>query len=586
MRNKRFTGLFFLVLLGAFSISAIPDTHGSRNIVITYDRSSSMFTLKGRQQYFLSAGEFRALGEMVVHLIFQGDPYKETRFSSKRGGRFLEQPQYRDPGTWGALWEQGAGIIYAEYAQTVDIRFDSRGRQMGKGALRDELLRLMPYPKGVPDDAQTYSPQNHKAFREAFPGRVTLPLYGELIALKAFDKMVEAGQKEPEVIWIDVSDRDMDTTLNDYYKQIADRLEREKFELLNRHKEEGSLRTKIYQDSVYQTRAGGRVWLGVQVISYFDKNEWLKRQLAALEEKLRSQLGGKLGLMVNGKRIQGKTVKESLRFKRMRNPAEGTSKLPGTHCYYFGSLQFFPEDKRSERDFKILKALFEVRNRSSDPLKGCTFEIEPKPTVGNPMRIRVPENARLVTEGKKAKLLVKYEVSSGSGRGTTIHDWEWSFEDVYFPSPGFLERRWWLFMLIPLGVIVVGFVFVRTRSKLSAQRGQGPVISKGKIILAPLKRLFGNPAPVVETPRGKDLKAAVKAQAKGFPDMPFEEGRDVVLAPEDRLPGYVLWDLGAPGNRLVLRDADILHNDRTISGGVVDVTSRSGEKISIRFIFS
>lgn len=222
MKSGKTRRLFFLVYIILFIFLCCTHAFAKRSIVLTYDISQSMFSLRNEPIFSLSAREFQTLSSLVRYLIFEGDPIQNPTFRQLRNGKFMEKTFSQSPDWEGRYWREGDDLIYYEYGHSLTLKYDSRSVT---GILRDEINRalanLIPYPKHVDSDSRNKNNANIEKFKAAFPSWISLQQYAELSAYRVFDEMVNIGfQNEAEVIWIQVSDMDMDHSTKPEYKKI------------------------------------------------------------------------------------------------------------------------------------------------------------------------------------------------------------------------------------------------------------------------------------------------------------------------------------------------------------------------------
>jgi hypothetical protein len=425
--------------------------NAGQTILVTYDISGSMYaTKKSQDRFYLSAGEFRSLAEAVAHLVFYGNPTEHPNFSGLRSGLFFSNIESRSSSTRGPYWTDGSRVLYYEYCQENSRKYDSAQKHHSKEDIQSALLNAMPYPRNVPTDAQSRSnPATRTAFYQAFPGMASLLEFAELTAYQLFDKMARGSDKQPELIWIRVSDEDIDTTEEPDFKEMADQIRGQLFAY-----------KKIYDRSkleeLFQFKAGGRIWVRVHRLAFMgpaqnglsekerkklrEEQEKLRRQIEELEERNQGLLADKnkmnaLDLMLGSRRLEPQSEDCGLKFKRVKVPATDAAKDGKQRFFTTDKLRFIAGPGAADTDFRISKAVVEVQTAGSSPLAAQRYVME-QPAMGIPLELRLPDNEALRLKGKNILINVNYTYQQTNKQLTK----RWVLDGVTFPGPGFFER--------------------------------------------------------------------------------------------------------------------------------------------------
>jgi hypothetical protein len=617
----KFQCLFLrLVVFNLFFLSAFATVHARSMIIITYDISGSMFTINNEQtQYFLSSGEFESLAETIVYLIFDGDPSQNLELTGLRNGAFLSNITIITDIANVPFWKEGDNIELYLYAEKIDSVFSSKSNPtLTKNELRKKIFAAMPFPRGISSESRYRDiPGVRSAFKKAFPGIASLHDIAELQAYKAFDEMVRRGDNEPQVIWIKISDEDMDTTEDILYKNFADRLRED----LITYKE------RIYRDCkpkvLYQVKVGDRVWVSAfniilpktaDLSKIYSSSKALEQQLKERQQKLeqeqailqeenerlRRELDERslcLNLSVAGEVITGNQVSKRVVFERKK--VGSSSKESGEankYAFATDTIRFIAGNGTSSSDFRIQEVQLEVCDKNHYPLSQYKYSIGGNVRIGDPIQIDMPDDDDLRQNGRIGSLTVKY-LYKPTGSDVISKTKSWQFSDLRFPERGLLARFPWLvFVFIILGIGLIWFFLGRTK-----QDGEGvPAIP----VVGSTDPLNGRISGGDEFEEGHDSTWR-KPDAPGTGDTSdsakqhnsrllmlmqdesnrFEltEGKPVSLSEDDRSIGGDVWELDCPGHHLELKGAALYHNGKLIEiESIIGIKNRSGIEITIQ----
>ncbi|NWH05911.1 hypothetical protein [Desulfobacter latus] len=528
--SGRFVIFCFIVLASSFFSAP---AFAKRSIILTYDVSQSMFSLREEKVFSLSAKEFQDLSFIVRYLIFQGDPIQNPTFRQIRNDRFLEKT-FSNQNWEGGYWRPGDDLLYYEYDHSLRLKYDSSpvvgisGNEIDK-----ELARLIPYPKNVDLNTRQKTTANKKQFIKAFPGVISLQQYAELSAYMIFDKMVNIGLKdETEVVLIQVSDMDMDHSTKAEFKKKSNELEKQLTELKdNKYKD-------CRNHAVYKMKVADRIWISVTVITYLnldevtqrqiqtqkelkvarasikkkdeelkekneklkakdeelkEKNEKLKAKDEELKEKneaLKKKEGAfpqkkqelndtkeeteihksALELKIGKNKYTVNTIGTRIKFKRKKIKEDGARKL----IYQLSPVQLSPTGNQPDSLFKIENAVFELRKPQHQGLELIKNDvITPVPLINNPFSLIIPIDENVTGKKLSGYLQVDYKYLGISDSNKSSFQKRWLVEEIYFPGPGLLER---LPLLIPIIIVLCGLmVFLLFRSRRTVSERQQAV---------------------------------------------------------------------------------------------------------------
>lgn len=585
-------------------------------IVVTYDVSGSMYTINSSQQeFFLSAGEFRSLAEVVDYLVFEGDPALNQMFSSIRGGTFLTNVQSRSKDTRGPFYMKGSRVFYYEYAEYNHLKYDSLKKNHSDQEIRQALVENMPYPKDIPPSARMRVESGVVgSFRKAFPGNASLQDYAELTAFRKFDEMVRSGDEAPIVVWVRVSDEDMDTTELVRFQRIADQLKGELFA----HK-------KVYEkaklEELYQVKVGGRAWLRVHRIAFLEPSDLEKARVEA--EKLQKQIEDyrvkieklekeisrihdlenkayNLELIVANERVQSETVDTRLRFNRKKASSQSKEKRQTRRVFVTDKLRLVAGKGTVDADFSISTANLEVLDSGASPLAGHSYQFA-ELEVGKALGIQMPDSEELRLKGKKAILKVDYKFLPSDEK---LLSKTWILNDVDFPDPGPFEKFWWL---IPLfGILVAVTLVLLMRSSGGRQLdSEDDEVKEGLDVFGNGERFSEKSSGWFEASvaseegiqkyQGSEIETTRRDKGPGsyihlFTDThradfkEISENQSVLLSSEeaDFWEQDRVWDLNCPGHRLEYRNGVLFLNGKEISSDTFSVKNMVGDNIIIR----
>ena len=292
MRPLRRTSILFIVFMGMFSLCGLTkDGLASRCIVITYDRSSSMYSLQSAQTnthqdtFFLSAGEFKQLRDAVIHIVLDGDPTLNPAINPSKSTAYfftsLMIPE--DKERLLPLWKMGDSVVYVDYSRESGnrkwVEYDSRqAKDKSAQGIREALQSVIPYPKGVPDSANSiYDTNARRAFKQAFPGNASIQDLAELAAYEVLQHMIANGDSKAEVYWIQVSDMDQDNTGDTALQAEAVDI------LTNLRRIQQQLGDKFLARPVYEILAANRIHVRVNALSSDDFRSEIEKLKTRIE---------------------------------------------------------------------------------------------------------------------------------------------------------------------------------------------------------------------------------------------------------------------------------------------------------------
>jgi hypothetical protein len=427
--------------------------NAGQTILVTYDISGSMYaTKKSQDRFYLSAGEFRSLAEAVAHLVFYGNPTEHPRiFRACAAACFFPMLNRGRPRRVAPIGPTGRVCFTMSIVRKINAENMIPPNSIIQSEdIQSALLNAMPYPRNVPPDAQSRSnPATRTAFYQAFPGMASLLEFAELTAYQLFDEMARGSDEQPELLWIRVSDEDIDTTEEPDFKEMADQIRGQLFAY-----------KKIYDRSkleeLFQFKAGGRIWVRVHRLAFMgpaqnglsekerkklrEEQEKLRRQIEELEERNEELLADKnkmnaLDLMLGSRRLEPQSADCGLKFKRVKVPASDAAKGGKQRFFTTDKLRFIAGPGAADTDFRISKAVVEVQTAGSSPLAAQRYVLE-QPAMGVPLELRLPDNEALRLKGKNILINVNYTYQQTNKQLTK----RWVLDGVTFPGPGFFER--------------------------------------------------------------------------------------------------------------------------------------------------
>ena len=610
--------------------------HAKRSVVLTYDISQSMYSLKNEAIFSLSAKEFQKLSSLVRYLIFEGDPSHNPNFSQLRNGRFIEKTFSQNCNWEGRFWREGDDLIYYEYAHNLKLKYDSRSVT---GISGDEISRalvdLIPYPRGVDPDSRKKTNENVKKFEAAFPGWISLQQYAELSAYKIFDEMVNIGfQNEAEVVWIQVSDMDMDHSTRPEYKKKSNDLEKELTVLKNNK----------YKDCmdhvVYKAKVADRIWITVTVITYLNLEDLTRKQIETQKklddamEKIKAQkdtLAQKekrlmqtenelkqtedelkqtedelkqtedelkrireqnsagltaLSIEIAKNRYEGSTIGADIRFERKKIEKNA----PANRVFQYTPVQICPVENQADNNFRLNRVMFELREPQSMGFGLIkTVDITPVPRINTPFSITIAMDEGLMGKSFSGSFQVAYDHFIANKSNAIGLKKTWNVEKIYIPSPKSTERFWWLIPVVLFGLILVFVakqVFEAKQPRNSGRREESerPSVDEDK------EDGYDRPwdeedefefTGDSETGReASDLRVTLRCE--GATDLTLEDGdRAVVLSGEDRLPYQQAWELACRDQEIEWSNGQLYVNGSEVTEDQISVENEHGEQITI-----
>ena len=201
-------------------------------------------------------------------------------------GHLFDQPELTK-GAQAPLWREGDGLVLFTYGQGIVKKYDSRPGGQGlssPGQVHQVLMENLPYPH-VPDElANEYSYVKLRPYyTRTFPGAHTLRDAARLEVYRIYEELYRnhrEGQPLPEVIWVDVSDREVDPGSKRKEHVVLREFERYAFRL------KASLGLTDFP--LYQVTANNRMYIiAWRVSQTADISEEKKQEL----ERLRQEIG-------------------------------------------------------------------------------------------------------------------------------------------------------------------------------------------------------------------------------------------------------------------------------------------------------
>ena len=605
----------WLIFIVAFILFATCiQVNAGRAILVTYDISGSMYSTEGKDRFFLSAGEFKNLAKAVTYLIFTGDPLEYPDFMRVRNGMFFSNGKSLSASTRGPFWEEGTRIYYYEYCESNKQIYVSDPEVRSPDVLQNELLEQLPFPRNISSDAQSLSdPKARYAFRKAFPGDASLQKFSELTAFEIFDEVVNRSDTEPEVIWIRVSDEDIDTTENKIFKDTEDRIRAQL----------ASYKTK-YENSkmewLYQFKAGERIWVDVNRLAFspikalMDENSRLQAELDranALKKQKRVELEDEnsrlqaeldhtktlnkqkhgMALMINNQCWEEGAVDHRLKFKRVKMPVnESANSMKKAYYYTTDKIRLAPAEGAAETDYDISKVEWEIQASNSSPITD-QCGILGRTVIGKPLEFKIKESEELINRGKQAFISVTYTHLPTKQPVTKT----WVLNNTVFSGPGFFEIFWWL---LPIACLMIAaMVIVIMLKKGNVHHVQSPVGEEDDPISDPNDLLgagsIGDSAILGEEitdDSSVDPQTAVStlhsvklSTDHNGPDIyTLIEGRKVYLYRDDLLLDGDVWDLNCPDQIIALKAGVVYHNDREVNSKHITLEDASGSTFRIK----
>lgn len=580
------------------------------NIVITYDVSGSMYAKnRGQEQYYLSAGEFREISRIVQYLVFSGDPYENNEFRQIREGRFLTEPVYLSDDYRGGFWKDLDDIIYIEYASSASTLFDSRYQgKFSQQQLTAKLDALLPYPKNIGVSQQTNTPDNRREFSAVFPGASSLQQYAEFNAFKIFDELVEGvGKANSKVIWIKISDEDMDHTGDSDYKKISNDLEKEIFNIKKKYPD-----CKAF--NVYKTKFADQIWLNVYVLSKIETTdyenilkEWenklknaeakwksdekaLKDRLASLEQMLENERNSKANaifLTIDGEKVVNQKFDNTLAFKRQQDKtADGVN---AGSVYSYTGIRITHGKDLSDANFRIQTMSFCVME---DGKKIKEMEILPIPGFNCPINLAIPADDAIIGKTYSGLFRINHEYVSNEGQPIISSDKSWELAKVSFPGPSALGRVfgsfWWV-------IAVVMAVFIAVWLFRGGPRGDAP--GRDNIHLPvpenvdteeyPERLIQSGDSGVQIASTGENSRddGASQIRLSSSAGEDFYIDRDsskVSLSYLKRMPNQRVWDLECTSHSVHMENGRLFLDGNEIKDNEATLVNDHGETVTIR----
>ena len=398
-----------LVLLLAAALAS--PAAAKRVVVVTYDVSGSMVpkvkpnrNQKSTWRYTMNPQQLKAVAGAVADLVADGWPNLEGMQGSF--GSLFDEPEL-GKGAQAPLWRQGDGLVLFTYGQGVVKKYDSRLGGQGlsdPGQVRQILMQNLPYPRVPGELANEYSYIRLKPYyTQAFPGALTLRDAARLEVYRIYEELYRnhrKGQPLPEVIWVDISDREVDP--GSKQTQIAHLREYERFAF----RLEASLGLTDFP--LYQVTANNRMYIIARRVSQTSdiseekkqELERLRQEIAKFQEKIKiiiAQFQEKIEILKQEKaealnaelkktasrlilRVKGQIVKEikmqdggvrgedALRLERRaapeRKPQKGDAPVKSKqYLFVLSDLKLEPPAEVSAEDLQIKKLVLRLHDQ-------------------------------------------------------------------------------------------------------------------------------------------------------------------------------------------------------------------------------
>jgi len=601
-------GIIFIIFLIFFA----PNVFAKTSIVITYDISGSMIAppkKSGQNEYYLTAGECKALAESVLHIIFKGNPINNPEFSSRRGGSFFSNMEIQSDKVKWPLWQDNMPIIYYEYHQNFAKKYDSTHYDSPHAEnLKNELMKVLPYPKNLdPSDKNRSINRIRKAFKTAFPGEASLQGYRKLAAYKVYDEMIEAKDDNPKVILISVSDEDVHIGDSKEFDSANDQIRKDLFEFGDKYE------NSKFED-LYMVEVANHVLIRIMELTHIKKPppEIVTEIIEVpVEKKVPSKREKIIGLeLIFG----SKTFNEEAYIdKKLQLKQKDEDTFVVKNDLHLKGLIGTIKKDYSIKDiiFKLLDQKREViSDQSIFKLSQINTNLpERLSDIKDPLPIKIHSSEEIIVKSQKAVLQVDYTYKPSNSK--MIHNTaSWTFNTIKIET-NFIKKFFWIIpLLIFAAILILGIYTLWPSERQDPPDGSGggeePIGGIGGFLPGDGSTTFDNKdeqwddfeektaiaTPVIDEMTGASPKASIMLTCdyKGTADTRILNKDEVLYLSDEGgsdnelIDGFFsdkTWNLECPGHRLEFKNGKLHHNDEEVESNRLPLKNRHGEDVNI-----